>query len=214
MWRAGNIRPITVPLTVTGVPKVITSQSCRLCGWSLTAAGGLDVATSASTTVAAAAAGTLTLTGFAEVATVVVTPAGAWPAGVNQITITNVTGGTQTVDIPAGTANSVGFTFVPAVGVTGTPVVSVPAIVGGPAYSIEATGTTALTGGTGPFAAAQLLDSGQPLGQPAALAGLSDTQWLSDDGVYVSTNITLSVSSGQMSGVVFIRDFWETDQPD
>lgn len=206
MWHRGSIRPITVPLVAAGGSKVITSQSCRLCGWSLTAAAGLDVGIEASIAVAAAAAGTLTLTGFAGVSVVTVTPAAAWPAGVNQVTITNVTGGTQTVDIEGGTANPAIFQFVPPVGVTGTPVVSVPAIVGGPAYTIEASGISALTGANGPFAAGQWLDSGQPIGQTAALAGLADTQWLSDDGVYVSTNITLSVLSGSMSGVIFIRD--------
>lgn len=210
-WQDGRstVRAITVGLTVAGSPRTITSQSCRLCGWSLSAASGQDTSIAASTTAAAAAAGSLTLTGFALVDNFVIEPAGAWPAGVNQVTITNVAGGTQTYDLPAGTSNPLVINFVPPLPTTATAVISVPAIVGGPAYSIDAEGQSALTGAQGPFSAATLLDSGQPLGQPAALAGLTDTQWLADCGIYVSTNLILNVASGSMQGVLYIRDDWE-----
>jgi hypothetical protein len=53
---------------------------------------------------------------------------------------------------------------------------------------------------------ANILDSGQPIGQSACPQGFADTQILSADGVYVSTNITITVIDGTASGVVYIRD--------
>jgi len=124
---------VTVPSTVAGSAKQLTGGVVRLCGWSLGDAGIPPAAESLETAVAAAAAGTLTLTGFLTVSQVVVTPAAAWPAGVNQVTLTNVTGGTQTIDIEGGTANAVVMTFPVPIATTGTPVVSFPAIAAGPA---------------------------------------------------------------------------------
>lgn len=209
-YRALSVRAVTVPATLAGSKVTVINSSCRLCGWSLSALTGTDVATSSSVAVAAAAAGTLTLTGYAEVSGFTIEPAAAWPAGVNQVTITNVAGGTQTYDLPGGTAQPLVVAFNPPLPTTGTPVISVPAIVGGPAFTIDATGATALTGANGPFAAATLLDSGQPVGQSAAPGGESDTQWLYDDGVYISTNVIVSVTSGQVSGVIYVRDRWES----
>lgn len=91
--------------------------------------------------VAAAAAGSLTVsasyvTGFR------IDPAAAWPAGTNQVTITNLNGGTQTYDLPGGTSNPLIVNYPqPVPAPFGVPVISVPAITGGPAYTINATGT-------------------------------------------------------------------------
>lgn len=204
-------RAVTVPQTAAPNPAVIISSPCRLLGWSFSDVGGSFEGIALSQAFAAAAAGTLTLTGFAGVSQVTVTPAAAWPAGVNQVTLTNVTGGTQTADIEGGTENPVVLTFNPTVGVTGTPVVSVPAIVGGPAYTIAATGSSQLAGSLVPGSAGTLSDSGQVIGFTAATTGLSDTQFLGDQGIYISTNITLTVTSGTIKGVVYVRDDWAGD---
>jgi len=91
-----------------------------------------------SANFAATAAGTLTIisaytTGFR------IDPAAAWPAGVNQVTITNLNGGTQTYDLPGGTTSPLIVMFPqPIPQPFGNPVISVPAIAGGPAYTINA----------------------------------------------------------------------------
>lgn len=51
-----------------------------------------------------------------------------------------------------------------------------------------------------------ILDGGQPLGQSAAPQGFADTQIMSDDGIYVSTSITITVVDGTVSGVIYVRD--------
>lgn len=204
-----NIRAVTVPLTTSPNNVLVLGSPCRLCGWSLSDVGGSTVGIEASTAVVAAAAGTLTLTGFAGVSSVLVSPAAAWPAGVNQVTVTNLSGGTQVADIPGGTTQSVLMTFNPISGVSGTPVVSVPAIVGGPAYTIAASGESQLAASTGPRSAGTFFDGGQPIGFTAAATGLTDTQWLTDEGVYVGTGISLTVTSGQIQGVVYVADRWQ-----
>lgn len=207
-----GIYAVTVPSTAAGAAKQITGGVVRLCGWSLGDAGIPPVPESLETAVAAAAAGSLTLTGFLTVSQVVVTPAAAWPAGVNQVTLTNVTGGTQTVDIEGGTANPAVMQFPQPIATTGTPVVSVPAIVGGPAYTIEAEGT--ISGGTPQQGAAscQLLDGGQVVGVSAPAPGASDTQWLADYGVEVMTAVSIQVFSGAISGCVYVQDVDPTTQ--
>lgn len=201
-----GIYPVTVPVTNAGAAPSIIGSSVRLCGWSLGDSGFPPVNESLDTAVAAAAAGSLTLTGFLTVSEILVEPAAAWPAGVNQVSITNVTGGTQVFDIEGGTANPVAVTFPNPLATTGTPVMSVPAIVGGPAYTIQASGT--ISGGSpqAGIAVAQLLDGGQPLGNSAPLNGVTDTQWLSDDGIYVGTGIVVKVISGSVSGCLYVID--------
>lgn len=53
---------------------------------------------------------------------------------------------------------------------------------------------------------ANILDSGQPIGQSACPQGFADTQIMSDDGIYVSTGITITVIDGTVSGVIYVRD--------
>lgn len=203
-------RAVTVPVTAAGTTVPLITSSHRLLGWSLADAGNPPTAQALDATVAAAAAGTLTLTGFLTVSLVRVTPAAAWPAGANVVTLTNVTGGTQTVEIEGGTANAVEFLFPVPLSTTGTPVVSVPAIVGGPAYDIEAEGTIA---GAAPQSGAtfgQFLDGGQIVGVTAPLGGVSDTQWLADGGIYIGTSTALKVVTGAISGCIYVID---TDEP-
>lgn len=201
-----GIYAVTVPiLSAPGSEKVVQA-SVRLCGWSLGDAGFPAVPESLETAVAAAAAGTLTLTGFLTVSQVVVTPAAAWPAGANTVTLTNVTGGTQTVEIEGGTANPAVMTFPVPLTTTGTPVVSVPAIVGGPAYTIEAEGTISGGSPAAGNAACQLLNGGQVLGVSAPLPGATDTQWLTDTGIDAGSGVTITLISGAVTGCVYVRD--------
>lgn len=207
-----GIYAVTVPATGPGAARLLTGGVVRLYGWSLGDAGIPTVAESLETAVAAAAAGSLTLTGFLTVTQVVVTPAAAWPAGVNQVTLTNVTGGTQTVDIEGGTTNPAVMAFPAPLGTTGTPVVSVPAIVGGPAYTIEAEGS--ITGGTpqAGIASCQLLDGGQVVGVSSPLSGVSDTQWLADTGVEIGTGVSVQVLAGAVTGCIYVADVDPTTQ--
>jgi hypothetical protein len=161
---------------------------------------------SLETAVAAAAAGSLTLTSYQTVSLVTVTPAAAWPAGVNQVTLTNVTGGTVTVDIEGGTTNAVVISFPNPIATTGTPVVSVPAIVGGPAYTIEAVGTIAASPFPAGTSLAAFFDGNDRIAHSAPVVGRSDTQWLSDQGIYVGNALQFVVTSGLLGGVAYVRD--------
>ena len=199
-------RAVTVPVTTAGNKVTPIRSSCRLCGWSLGDAGFPPVAQESSAAVAAAAAGTLTLAGALSVSGFSVTPAAAWPAGNNVVTITNVQGGTQTFEIEGGTENAVVVTFSPPLPTSANPVISVPAIVGGPAYEINAEFTVSGGSPVSGNGNANLLDAGQLVGVSSPLAGTSDTQWLSDDGIYIGTAITVSVISGVMSGCIYVRD--------
>jgi hypothetical protein len=199
-------RAVTVPVVTAGNTVVILSSSHRLMGWSVGDAGNPPTEEQLNAAVAAAAAGSLTLTGFLTLSEVIVEPAAAWPAGVNQVTVTNIAGGTVTVDIEGGTANPVVISFPVAVPATGTPVVGVPAIVGGPAFTVTAAGTIAGAAPQSGNAVGNFLDGGQILGVTAPLAGVSDTQATTDDGIYVSGALTLKAITGALSGCVWVRD--------
>lgn len=209
--RYGRLRAYNVPATSAPGIALALPARLRLCGWSLQAASGGNAPSTASTAIAAAQAGILTLTNFTAVASVTVTPTAAWPAGVNQVTVTNLAGGTVTVDIEGGTENAVIITFVPAVGVTGTPVVSVPAIVGGPAYTIDAEGSTGGAGNAPALSNATISDAGTTLAMPSALAGLTSTIFLSDMGVEVTSGLTVTVNTGTMQGAIWARECWPDD---
>ena len=207
-----GIYAITVPVTAAGPAKAISGGVVRLYGWSLGDGGIPPVPESLDTAVAAAAAGSLTLTGFLTVTQVVVTPAAAWPAGANAVTLTNVQGGTQTVEIEGGTANPAVMQFPTPVPTVGTPVVSVPAIVGGPAYTIEAEGL--ISGGSpqAGIASCQLLDGGQIVGVSSPLSGVSDTQWLADTGVEIMSGVSVLVLAGAVTGCIYVADVDPTTQ--
>lgn len=152
-------------------------------------------------------AGNLTLTFPTSVAWFTVTPAGAWPAGVNQVTITNLVGGTQTFDIEGGTENPVVVNYSPFIGISGgNPVISVPAIAGGPAYTIDAEFTI---GGAVPRSVdsvCEVFDSGQIVGVAGIPAGTSDTRWFGGNGVYVQTALDVVALVGTISGVLYVSD--------
>jgi hypothetical protein len=206
MGRDQGPRAVTVPTVAAGATTTIINSACRLCGWSLGDAGNPPGVQALDTAIAAAAAGSLTLTFAISVALVRVTPAAAWPAGVNQVTLTNVAGGTQTVDIEGGTDNAAELLFPIPLPTTGTPVVSVPAIVGGPAYTIEAEFTATPAAPQAGLATCQLVDGAQVLGLSAPLSGVTDTQWLADQGIYISTAVAIKCIAGAVSGCIYVID--------
>lgn len=206
MGAGWGLRPVTVPQTAAPATVTLIGSSVRFCGWSLRDVGNQPTVQALDVAVAAAAAGSLTLTGFATVSLVRVTPAAAWPAGVNQVTLTNVAGGTQTVDIEGGTANAAELSFPLPVPTTGTPVVSVPAIVGGPAFTIEAIGTIAAVSLPEGIAIAKFMDGGQEIGTSSPKVGGTDTRVLSTTGVYVGTSVAITVITGVIAGVIYVVD--------
>jgi hypothetical protein len=210
-WREvrSTVRAITVGLTVAGTPKTITSQSCRLCGWSLTA-GSAAVPSTITGAFAAGASGTATLPAGQGISGFSVTLGTFTVANTATVTITGAVGGTVTYTLllSPSAPGPITFTqdFVPALQ-PANPAVAIVVTFNGNVNSPG--GNIVAYGATGAAANATLFDSGQPLGQPAAAAGLTDTQWLSDYGVYVSTNLILNVASGSLQGVVYVRDNWE-----
>lgn len=206
MGREQGVRAVTVPQVTAGNTQLIIGSACRLYGWSLGDAGNPPGVQALDTAIAATLAGSLTLTLWQTVSIVRVTPAAAWPAGVNQITLTNVQGGTQTVDIEGGTANAAEMLFPVPLPTVGTPVVSVPAIAAGPAYTIEAEGTTQALNPAAGLATCQILDGGQVVGVSAPLNAVSDTQWLADRGIYIMTGVSVKCINGAVSGCVYVLD--------
>jgi len=78
--------------------------------------------------------------------------------------------------------------------------------VGGPAYTIEAVGTipATLLGETAQIAV--LLDGAQVIGESAPLTGKTDTRWLSDQGVYAASGISINALAGVVIGCIYVRD--------
>jgi hypothetical protein len=124
------------------------------------------------------------------------------------VTVSNVAGGPIIQQIPGGTANAVVFVFDPPAAASGTPAVNVPAMVGGPAYTIEASGASSDSSIVGPVAIAHWVDGGQRLGTAAAQSGLVSTEFLSPQGIYVGTSLALNVVAGQFTGVAYWLDDW------
>lgn len=206
MSRDQGVRAVTVPVIAAGAQQTIIGSACRLYGWSLGDAGNPPSSQALDTAVAAAAAGSINLTFFTSVNIARATPAAAWPAGVNQMSLTNVAGGTQLVDIEGGTANAAELLFPGGLQVTGSAVLSVPAIVGGPAYTLEVEGTVLPAAPQAGLASCQLLDGGQTVGLSAPLSGVTDTQWLADRGVYIMTGVAIKCIAGAVSGCIYIMD--------
>lgn len=201
-------RPVTIGASAFGLNPPVIASPCRLVGWSLSPAAQVNPAIAASLQGVAAAAATLTCTGFFAVSSVVVTPAAAWPAGANVVTVSNVTGGPIIIEIEGGTENPVILTFSPPVGVTGVPAVAVPAIAGGPAYTIDAAGLNSTSNAASTGCAATFVDAGQVLASVMMQPNISDTEMLGEEGIYVGTSIALNVSLGSLSGVIYVLDEW------
>jgi hypothetical protein len=203
-----RVRAVTVPAQGFGVnPPIITSPG-RLCGWSLASTFGPANAVEASIQGVAAAAATLTMAGFQLVNSVTVSPAAAWPAGANVVTVSNVQGGPVIVEIPGGTEQPVVITFSPPAGVTGTPAAAVPAMAGGPAYTIVASGASSLNYSGAVYAAAALVDGGQVVGEVSVPVAGTDTRFLTHEGIYIGTSLAFNVSAGNFVGCIYWADDW------
>jgi len=204
--RAVTVAATTAPNSVTPI-----TSPCRLMGWSL--AAGLIGGKAATGSVTSPAA----LQNIASIASV---PAGEYTLNwqvelggtlsatdVNNFEVT-VIGVLQVVSLNPGTAGVYPQNPIQIVVPAGGGTVSVKAVAlatVGAVYSANFT----LTGGT-PMEA-NILDSGQAIGQTACPQGSADTQLLSDDGIYVSTNVTITVIDGTVSGVIYVRDGVEPD---
>ena len=75
----------------------------------------------------------------------------------------------------------------------------------GTTYRVEIVATPAAP------AAATLLDGGQVVGQSGAQFGFSDTQYLDEEGVYISTSVAISVQQGTVSGCIYVKDYIDED---
>jgi hypothetical protein len=201
-------RPVTIPANGGGVNPVIITSPCRLIGYSIAPAAQGDPGIAASLQGVAAAAATLTMTGFFAVSSVTVTPDAAWPAGAAVVTVSNVAGGPIIAEIEGGTENPVVITFSPAVGVAGTPTAAVPALVAGPAYTIDAAGLSSVAAADSVGVLAALVDGGQTLLEIMTPANSSKTDTVSGDGIYVGTSVALTVTTGSLTGVIFVLDGW------
>jgi hypothetical protein len=201
-------RAVTIPAAAIGLNAPIITSPCRLLGYSIAPAAQGDPTIAAALQGVAAAAATLTMTGFLAVSSVVVTPAGAWPAVAGVVTVNNVTGGPIIAQIPQGTENPVTITFSPAVGVAGTPTAVVPALAGGPAYTIDAVGLSSVAAADTTGVLANLVDGGQTLMAIATPPNSSKTDNVGGDGIYVGTSIALNVTVGSLTGVIFVLDGW------
>lgn len=198
---------VTVPSTAAGTSATITSQACRLKGWSLTATGA--AATEADGTQAAPPANTI----IANSATL--------PAGDYLVAWTVELEGT----VAQGTDNDNFQLRANAA----TQAVSVnPAVAGtypqqSQVIRLTASGTIAirntLAGTAGstyraqivitPSAPAQALiqDNQQIVGTMGAQFGFSDTEFLDEEGIYVGTSIVVNVIQGTVSGCIYVKDW-------
>jgi hypothetical protein len=201
-------RAVTIPASAIGLNAPIITSPCRLLGYSVSPGVLADPTIAAEVQGVAAAGATLTLTGFLAVTSVTVTPALAWPAVAGVVTVNNVTGGPVIAQIPEGTEQSVVISFSPAAGVSGTPTVVVPALAGGPAYTIEASGLSSLAAADSVGVQATLVDGGQVLMAIMSPPNSSKTDTVGADGIYVGSSVALNVAVGSLTGVIYVLDGW------
>lgn len=206
--RAQRGRPVTIAASALGLNPPIITSPCRLLGYSISPSPLADPAIAADVQVAATNAGTLTMTGFAAVSSVTVTPAGAWPAVAGVVTVSNVTGGPIVAEIPQGVEQAITISFPTPIGVSGTPTATVPALAGGPAYVIEAAGLSTVAAADSIGVSATLVDGGQTLMSIMAPANDSKTEHLGEPGIYVGTSVALNVAAGSLTGVIYVLDDW------
>lgn len=204
-----GIRAVKISAQLAGSAQDVLSTAVRLCGWSLRDEGNQSVAKALSTDVAATNAGTLTLTGFQYVSLITVTPDAAWPAGNNVVTLTNVEGGTQSVEIQGGTTDPAIMSFPLPLATTGTAVVSVPAMGAGPDYTIEAVGTVAASSFPEGVAYGEFQDGSGLVAYVTPPTGGTSTVWLSDGGIYIGNRLRFKVDAGLIGGVAYVRDSYD-----
>lgn len=197
--------PVTVPATAAGAPIPLLGASCRLHGWSLipTDASGL---TGNSTVLAPGAGATITQ--------VVAVPAGEytckWSAFLN---------GAAAAAEQDNMAIFVGATLAevgnipPAAGNYPQPDVTIVVPAGGATVAVKTNGagTAGVTYGAlidlTPVAAVecQLLDGAQVVAVINIPVGASDNKHFGKEGIYVGNALNLKVTTGLVSGAVYVR---------
>jgi len=203
-------RAVTVPVTAAGASAPLISAPCRLKGWSLTSLGGKS--TEADGTQNAPAANTV-------IANTAVVPAGdysvAWTvelegtvaAGTDndnfQLRINSATAATSLNLAVAGEYPQASLTAT----VTPSGTVAVRNNLAGSVGSIYRA-VIVLT--PADPAAVTLLDGQQTIGQSSIPYGFSDTEFLDEEGIYVSTSIVMSVQFGSVNGCIYVKDFIES----
>lgn len=205
-----GIRAVTVAGTTAPNSATPITAPCRLCGWSLF--GGNTNSLEIQGTIVAPAAGN-------NVCQITGVPAGEyhmiWNVGLSgpaaaaeqdnfRVTVAGtVVANSQNLPA-AGEYPQADLTIVvPAGGGT----VKITAVAAGTA------GVTYLASfslSTGPIVQGQIFDSGQLLGVTAMDTGKIDTQWLTDGGIYVSSQLAVTVLAGTISGVLYIRDYLDS----
>lgn len=204
-------RAVTVPATTAPNSVTPISAPCRLVGWSLIAGNIAPGAKKGSVTSPAAGATVVTLgTVPAGEYTVnwSVELSGTLAAAEQDNFQLNVVGLLTVGSINEPTANV--FTqpseviVVPAGGAT----VKINAINLGTVGAVYAA-TITLFQQAG--YQATIFDSGQDIGHSAPPPGQSDTQLLTEKGVYVSVGLTVTVINGTVSGVLYVTDFIDDD---
>lgn len=206
-------RAVTVPATTAPNSVTPITAPCRLIGWSLVAGNIAPGAVKGNITSPAAGA---TVVSFGTV------PAGEYTLNW-QVELSGTLAAAEQdnfeVVIPA-VGNKVSVNGIAALLYPQEPVViNVPA--GGAVIKITSVGA----GTVGAVYAAQatltqtegyqatIFDSGQPVGQSAPPPGQSDTQTLVPKGIYISDNVTITVLNGTVSGVVYVTDYQDEDDP-
>lgn len=211
MSRDQGTRAVTVPTVAAGTTLPIINSACRLYGWSLTDAGSGLSASTALAAFVAAGNGTATLAPGAALTGLTITWGTFTVASVVQVTVTGAAGGTITFDLGLAPATTVPGVF--------SPPFPQPLQPANPAVGIAVTWTGNANSPAGHITAfsqsfqtaGQVLDGGQIIGTSTPIAGASDTQWLSDTGIYIGTSVSIKCVSGSISGCIYVQD--GTDLP-
>jgi hypothetical protein len=209
-----GIRAVTVPLVTAPNGVQVVTAPCRLCGWCLNASNINSLQVQGAVVAPAA---------FANIAQITGVPAGeyhcSWTVGlsgpaaaadqnnfrltVGATVIANSNNLPAAGEYPQNDVNLV----VPAGGATvkiTNPVAGTAGVVYDASFSLS----------TGPICEVNIQDSGQVLGVSAIDTGKSDTQMLSDSGIYVSSFLQVVALAGTVSGVLYVRDYRDAVESD
>jgi hypothetical protein len=198
---------ITVPATVSGAPSTILRSPCRLKGWSLAATGQAASEADGSVTSPAAAAvitATASLPAGDYLVEWTVELEGTLGAAVDNDNFRLVANAaTQAASVNPGVAGTypqqsqtVRLTAAGTISITSGILATVGAV-----YRAQIVATPSAP------AAALILDGAQVLGTMGAQFGFSDTEFLDEEGIYVSTSVIVQVQQGTVSGCIYVKDY-------
>lgn len=198
--------PVTVSQAQAAAGTVLHTGKMRLKGWSLVSSGIGTLRHEGEVTSPAAGATITQITGVPPgdyLASWVVELAGTLAAA-DQDNFNLVNGGStvlQSVNEPvAGDYEQLQVVIT----VPGTGTIKVTAnnlATVGAEYSAQLTLEPLAQGAIG-----NVLDAAQLVGVVSTGADQLDTEWFGDEGVYVGTSIAVQVTSGNLSGVLYVRD--------